>query len=117
MNFYNFLEQLNDKHDLVHNPNDYLDDPTRADITDFDHLCDELRDTGFFDVEIIYYSKAMRYLQENDPSLSDSLSLAHDYGFATKDINSETLASLLATEYFTDDFYGLEEDINEFLNQ
>jgi intracellular sulfur oxidation DsrE/DsrF family protein len=30
------------------------------------------------DIEIIYYSNAIKYLQENDPSLSSSLGLAHD---------------------------------------
>ena len=117
MNFYNFLEQLTDKHKLAYNPNDYLDDYTRADITDFDHLCDELGDNGFFDIEIIYYRKAINYLRENDPSLSDSLNLAHDMGYTITDVNAATLAGLLAREKFADDFYRLEEEINEFLNQ
>ena len=117
MNFYDFLEQLTDKYDLEHNPNHFLDDPTRDDITDFDHLCDELRDNGFFNIEEIYYSVAIKYLSENDSSLAESLELAHFMGYEVQDLNSEILASLLASENFTREFFELEEDVNEFLNQ
>jgi len=117
MNFYNFLEELHDKYELVNNPNHYLDDPTRDEITDFDHLCDELRCNGFFDTEVHYYYKAMKFLSEKDNSLRESLEIAEDMGFELKDINSELLASLLASEFFRFEFYRLEEEINEFLNK
>ena len=117
MNFYNLLKELSDKYDLAHDINDFLDDPTRAEINDFDELAEILRENGFFDVEIIYYSKAMEYLDRNDYSLKDSLSLAGDMGYEIRDLNSEILASLLASEDLQCQFGRLEEEINEFLNQ
>lgn len=48
--------------------------------------------------EVIYYSNAMEYLTENDPSLQASLGLAHDMGCTLENLNSETLATLLKQE-------------------
>lgn len=45
--------------------------------------------------DIIYYSRAIEYLAENDASLVDSLALAHEYGFTLDKLNSETLATIL----------------------
>jgi len=44
--------------------------------------------------EIIYYSKAVNYLLENDASLRESLDLANDLGFTLDNLNSETLATI-----------------------
>jgi hypothetical protein len=44
--------------------------------------------------EIIYYSKAVNYLLENDASLRESLGLANDLGFTLDNLNSETLATI-----------------------
>ncbi len=117
MNFYNLLTELSDKYGLPHDINNFLNDQTRADITDFDHLCDELRDNGFFEVEILYYNSAMKYLLANDNSLSESLEIADAMGYEVKDLNSELLASLLASKDLQYNFYRLEEEVNEFLNQ
>ena len=48
-------------------------------------------------VERIFYSNAMDYLRENDPTLKESLELADDFGFDIKDLDSERLASIHAT--------------------
>ena len=45
--------------------------------------------------DIIYYSRAIEYLSENDASLVDSLALAHEYGFTLDKLDSETLATIL----------------------
>jgi len=45
--------------------------------------------------EIIYYSVAIDFLKENDASLNESMELASDLGYETKNINSELLATLL----------------------
>lgn len=45
--------------------------------------------------EIIYYHKACKFLSENDCSLSESLQIAHGYGYTTDKLNSEILATLL----------------------
>jgi len=47
-----------------------------------------------YEQEIIYYSKAMNYLIENDPSLRDSLGIAEEYGSSLESLSSETLASI-----------------------
>ena len=47
-----------------------------------------------YEQEIIYYSKAMNYLIENDPSLKESLSIANEYGSSLESLSSETLASV-----------------------
>ena len=44
--------------------------------------------------EIIYYSKAMDYLIENDPSLRESMAIANEYGSDIERINSEYLATI-----------------------
>lgn len=48
--------------------------------------------------EIVYYSKAIKYLSENDPSLRESLGIAQELGYDIDSISSETLASLLLQE-------------------
>ena len=44
---------------------------------------------------ITYYSTAMDYLRDNDPSLNQSLGIAKECGYSLEGINSELLASLL----------------------
>jgi len=46
----------------------------------------------------IYYADAIEYLQENDPSLQESMALASNYGFETSDLDSVKLADLLFQE-------------------
>lgn len=90
-------------------------------IGDFnkDYTADELYETidanNGFDVEIIYYDNAMRYLWDNDKSLQESIVIAKEYGLDFDDINSETLASMLASKYAREDFPT--SDIDDFLSQ
>ena len=74
-------------------------------------------DNGGFNVEIIYYSNAINYLSKNDPSLYESLELAHEFGFELSKLNSEVLASLLASENCRNDFSALQTDIEDFFNE
>lgn len=70
--------------------------------------------------EVIYFSNAMDYLQENDQSLTYSLWLAKDYGYEIDNINSELLASLLKSDNNRDDFNtfldNLESKIDDLFN-
>jgi len=75
--FYNHTEDLGEK--------------------DSQDIYEDLNDNGFFNVEIIYYYKAMEYLKEHDTSLNESLELADEMGFNLRYINSECLASLHAS--------------------
>jgi hypothetical protein len=87
------------------------------DIETFDDLDEYLADNDLFNVEIIYYSNAMEYLIENDPSLREALGLAHDMGYEPKNLNSELLASLLASENVRSDFYDLKGEIETLLEE
>ena len=82
----------------------------------FEFISDLLRDKGAFEQagEIIYYSNAMEYLLNNDPSLKESLSIASEYGFELSNLNSEILATLLNTRNIEEQSSELEDEINEF---
>lgn len=60
---------------------------------DSDDFSDKLQER-ISEQEIVYYSKAMDYLRENDTSLQESMELASDFGYETKNLNSELLATL-----------------------
>lgn len=82
------------------------------DLTSADDIREKLEDGNAFDIEIIYYSTAIEYLRENDPSLRTSLELASDLGFEAKNLNSEILASLLASANVRDEFGGIESELD-----
>jgi hypothetical protein len=86
------------------------------DFTTFEEVRDLLEDNGAFNVEVIYYNDAMSYLMDHDNSLKNSLELAIEHGYSIKDLNSELLASLLASENARNEFYQLESEINSILN-
>jgi len=99
----------------------YVMDYVNIDDIDFSDayqsIYDMIDDKGGFDVEIIYYSNAIDYLAENDPSLHESLRLAYEFGFELSKLNSEVLASLLASENCRNDFSKLSDEIDEFFNE
>lgn len=80
----------------------------------FGSIYEMIDDNGGFDVDIIYYSNAMEYLSNNDPSLGESLELASEMGYNLDSINSEILASLLASQNAREEFTELEDEINDF---
>ena len=98
------LQTLSLNH-LGEDATDYLSCSDELGDYDSHQLYDELQDNGFFNVEIIYYHKAMDYLREKDCSLSESLELAAEMGFTFEHLNSEALASLHASRPREDDFW------------
>lgn len=94
----------------------YSDDEIEE-INSYDELESELNENGAFDIEIIYYYKALEYLKENDTSLSESMAIADEYGYEPKNINSELLASLLASQNAREEFYDLQNEIEEFFEE
>ena len=86
-------------------------------VEDFDTFLEEISNQGGFDIEIVYYKNAMKYLTENDTSLTDSLTIAHEFGFDMTKITSETLASLHLSEKTREEFYEIEDLINDFFNE
>jgi hypothetical protein len=115
---YNKIYEFFQKNELNYlNVNEYLnfEDFDNLDFSNaFQDIFEILDDNNAFTIEIIYYSVAMDYLIKHDTSLTDSIELALEYGFKLEDLNSEILASLLATQITRDAFWGLEEDINNF---
>ena len=109
----NFLENLDTEIDLLYMVD--IDNINRD--YPFDSICDMINDNNGFDIEVIYYSNAIDYLRENDPSLNESLNLAYEMGFTVDSLNSEILASLLKTENVRNDFYQLEDEINSFFEE
>ena len=87
------------------------------DINDSDDLMEIIEDNNGFDIDIIYYSKAMDYLAENDASLSESVEIASEYGYSTENINSELLASLHASQKVRNDFWDIKDEIDEILSR
>ena len=96
---------------------DYLDDDEIQDINDAEELYEELNNSDAFNIEIIYYSRAMDYLSENDFSLSESIDIAVEFGYSLENINSELLASLHASEKAREDFWLIKNDIDEILSR
>jgi len=96
---------------------DYLQTDELDDINSYDELEIELNENGAYDIEIIYYATAMEYLTENDTGLHESMSIADEYGYEPKNINSELLASLLASQNAREEFYDLQDEIEEFLEE
>jgi hypothetical protein len=96
---------------------DFLDDDEIEDINDAEELYEELNDNDAFNIEIIYYYKAMEYLADNDHSLSESINIAVDMGYELENINSELLASLYASQKAREDFWDIKDDINEILSR
>jgi intracellular sulfur oxidation DsrE/DsrF family protein len=76
-----------------------------------------LEDANAFDVEIIYYSRAMEYLSENDNSLRESLAIAQDMGYEPKNLSSEILASLLASQNVREEFGNIESELQEMIEE
>ena len=109
--FLNLLDakiEINDK--LIN----YVDIDEIDNDDAFSSIYDMIDENGGFDCEVTYYSNAIKYLQENDASLMESLEIAAEYGYELKDLNSEILASLLATQKAKDTFSELRDEINNF---
>jgi hypothetical protein len=105
-----FLSELNTEIDVLN----FIDIESIDHNNAYDSIYDMVDNNGGFDIEIIYYSRAMEFLSENDPSLRESLELASEFGFTLDNLNSETLASLLASQNARNDFSDLENEINDF---
>jgi hypothetical protein len=109
---FNFLNSLDTEIKVTDYVN--IEDIEKDDV--YNSICETIRDNGGFDVEIIYYSNAIEYLKQNDPSLKDSIEIALEYGFELKNITSEALASLLASRNAEENFYKLQDEIENFFS-
>jgi uncharacterized protein YaaR (DUF327 family) len=113
-------EQIKTFLDSIEIENVNLMDFVNIDEIDTDNaaesIFDMVNDNGGFDVEIIYYSNAIEYLKRYDNCLTESIEIAIEYGYTLENINSELLASLLASKKSMIDFWDYQNEINEFFN-
>ena len=80
-------------------------------------LFDDFREyviDSILNFEIIYYSKAIAYLTENDNSLTRSLEIADEQGFEVKNLNSELLATLLYQDELYNEWGEIENEIMQY---
>ena len=113
---YNYLKYLDYNYNLDFQICDYITEEETKEIEEVEEVTDILENNGAFNIEIIYYINAIKYLQENDASLSESINIACEMGYSLENINSELLASLLASQEARNKYYELETLINDFLN-
>lgn len=106
----NFLRELDTEIDVLNFVDIEYIDPETA----FEDIYSQIEDKGGFEIDIIYYSEAIKYLAENDSSLRESLDLAAQMCLSVENLNSETLASLLASQNARENFSSLEDEINSF---
>ena len=112
-----FFSELDEQLNLNDNIINLVDIDEIDNYDAFTSIYEMIDENGGFDCEVIYYSNAIKYLQENDPSLNESLEIASDLGYELKDVNSEILASLLKSQNVRDEFLQLREEINEFFQE
>lgn len=86
-------------------------------FTTFEEIEDILNDQNALDTEIIYYSRAIEFLRENDPSLKNSLEIAAELGYTPENLNSEILATLLASQINREEFAELRDDIESAIQE
>ena len=67
--------------------------------------------------EIIYYSKAIDYLQRNDPSLNEAVSIASEMGYKTESLNSELLATLLHQQNLQVEWTDICNEVEEIIEE
>ena len=112
-----FFAELDKQIDLNDNIINYIDIDEIDKDDAFSSIYEMIDENYGFNCEVIYYSNAIKYLQENDPSLSESLEIASDYGYELKNLNSEILASLLKSQNVRDEFLYFRDEINEFFQE
>lgn len=83
----------------------------------FNSIIEMIDNNGGFNIDIIYYSRAMEFLMKNDSSLEESLGIASEYGYEAHNLNSEILASLLYSKLVREEFHQLEDEINDFFEE
>jgi sulfatase maturation enzyme AslB (radical SAM superfamily) len=89
---------------------DYIDTPyiTTSESFESEEELFEYLQERITEAEIIYYSNAIEFLSEEDSSLTESLSIAQEYGYTLNKINSELLATLLLQQKLSEELSSLD---------
>lgn len=112
-----FFAELDKQIDLNDNIINYVDIEAIDENDAFTSIYEMIDENYGFNCEVIYYYNAIKYLQENDPSLNESLEIASELGYEVKNLNSEILASLLKSQNVRDEFLEFRDEINEFFQE
>ena len=112
-----FFAELDQQIELNDNIINYVDIDEIDNNDAFTSIYEMIEENDGFNCDVIYYSNAIKYLQENDPSLNESLEIAAEYGYDIKNINSEILASLLKSQNVRDEFLDFRDEINDFFQE
>ena len=112
-----FFAELDKQIDLNDNIINYVDIDAIDNDDAFTSIYEMIDENDGFNCDVIYYSNAIKYLQENDPSLMEALEIAAEYGYETKNLNSELLASLLKSQNVRDEFLEFRDEINDFFQE
>jgi len=94
---------------------DYIDYQYSLKICETVEELEESLDRAINEIEVIYYSNAIKFLQEEDQSLGKSLDIAIEFGYTIETINSELLATLLLQHKLLEELYDFVELIEEKL--
>ena len=90
---------------------DYIDLEEVLDYSDTFELFEEYVQERIYESDVIYYSEAIKFLAENDPSSQISLELASDCGY--ENLSSEVLATVLLQELLQGELPDLEDYWND----
>ena len=112
-----FFAELDQQMELNDNLINYVDIDAIDNDDAFTSIYEMIDENDGFNCDVIYYSNAIKYLQENDPSLRESLEIAAELGYEVKNLNSEILASLLKSQNVRDEFLDFRDEINEFFQE
>ena len=112
-----FFAELDQQMELNDNLINYVDIDAIDNDDAFTSIYEMINENDGFNCDVIYYSNAIKYLQENDPSLRESLEIAAELGYEVKNLNSEILASLLKSQNVRDEFLDFRDEINEFFQE
>ena len=112
-----FFDELDKQIDLNDNIINYVDIDAIFKHDAFSSIYEMIEENDGFNCEVIYYSNAIKYLQENDSSLRESLEIASELGYEVKNLNSEILASLLKSQNVRDEFLEFRDKINDFFQE
>ena len=82
-----------------------------------DEFIDWYTDTYIYSAEIIYYRNAMNYLMEHDASLRESMGLAADMGMEPRNLDSETLATLLLQQNLSEEMQDMHGALEEYFEE
>ena len=112
-----FFAELDKQIELNDNIINYIDIDAIDENDAFSSIYEMIDENDGFNCEVIYYSNAIKYLQENDSSLRESLEIASELGYEVKNLNSEILASLLKSQNVRDEFLEFRDKINDFFQE